>query len=254
MKLLRGTTRLLLLTLLTGAVSLSLIVGKVVLIPFQRAALVWRNWHFKTWARLVVWLLKIKIKSSNIAPRAPFLLVANHLSYIDIIVLASQLDCAFVAKSEVSKWPVLGWLTRTTDTVFINRKQHRNLIAAMQEVHQLIDKGLGVVLFAEGTSTDGKQVAPFKSSMLELAAHKGVPVYYASISYATKVDETCATQSVCWWGDMTFSDHFFRLLQLSSFEAVLKFGRDPIVASDRRVLAARLWQAVNAQFIPVAVH
>jgi 1-acyl-sn-glycerol-3-phosphate acyltransferase len=240
--------------LLTGAAGLSLVVGRAVLIPFQRAALGWRNWHFQTWALLVVRLLNIKINLTNVSPRTPFLLVANHLSYVDIIVLASQLQCAFVAKSEVSQWPIVGWLTRSTDTVFINRRQHRNLIAATHEVHQLIDKGLGVVLFAEGTSTEGKRVAPFKSSMLEMAAHRRVPVYYATISYSTNLDEASADKSVCWWGDMTFTDHFFRLLQLSSFEALLKFGPEPVVASDRRVLAAKLWQAVNAQFIPVTIH
>jgi 1-acyl-sn-glycerol-3-phosphate acyltransferase len=254
MKLLRGTTRLVLLMLLTGAASLSLVVGRAALIPFPRAALSWRNWHFQTWALLVVWLLNIKINLTNVSPRTPFLLVANHLSYVDIIVLASRLQCAFVAKQEVSQWPVVGWLSKSTDTVFINRKQHRNLIAASGEIHQLIDKGLGVVLFAEGTSTDGKRVAPFKSAMLEMAAQKRVPVYYASISYSTKFDETAADKSVCWWGDMTFTDHFFRLLQLSGFEAVLKFGPEPVVAGDRRILAAQLWQAVNAQFTPVTIH
>jgi 1-acyl-sn-glycerol-3-phosphate acyltransferase len=251
MKLLRGTIRLLLFVLITGALSISLAVGRIVLIPFRRASLSWRNSHFKTWARLVTWLLNITINRANVAPPTPFLLVANHLSYIDIIVLASQLNCAFVAKSEVSTWPFIGWLCRLTDTVFIDRRQHRNLVDAMNEVHQSINQGLGVILFAEGTSTNGEHVAPFKSSMLELAARTRIPVYYASISYETMIDEPSANTSVCWWGDMTFSSHFFRMLQLSGFEAVLKFGRDPIVATDRRVLAAKLWQAVNAQFIPV---
>ena len=90
--------------------------------------------------------------------------------------------------------------------------------------------------------------------MLEFAAQKSVRVYYASLSYATSPNEASAAETICWWGDMTFPDHFFRLLQLSGFEATLNFGRDPIVANDRRVLANRLWQAVNAQFIPVSAH
>jgi len=254
MKLFRATTRLTVLLTMTGALGLSLIAGKVALIPFRQASLIWRNLHFRTWAKLVVMLLNIKIHSPAKAPHRPFLLVANHLSYIDIIVLASQVDCAFVAKSEVASWPIIGWLSKTADTIFINRKQHRDLKRAMQDVQALIDKGLGVVLFAEGTSTAGQSVAPFKSSMLELAAERQMPVDHASISYSTGTDETSPDQSVCWWGDMTFTDHFFRLLQLSEFDAVVRFGREPIVSDNRRVLAAKLWQAVNAQFIPVSAH
>jgi 1-acyl-sn-glycerol-3-phosphate acyltransferase len=121
-------------------------------------------------------------------------------------------------------------------------------------MHRLIDAGLGVVLFAEGTSTSGQHVARFKSATLDLAARRHLPVYYASISYATNLEETRADQSVCWWGDMTFPDHFFRLLQLTGFEATLTFGPDPIMDQNRQLLAAKLWHAVSAQFIPVAVH
>lgn len=254
MKLLRATTRLTLLLLITGALSFSLVAGKLVLLPFRHASIGWRNLHFMTWAKLVVVLLNIKIDSSIIPSTKPFLLVANHLSYIDIVVLASKLHCAFVAKSEVSRWPVIGWLSRATDTVFINRRQHRDLKRAMHKVEKLIDSGLGVVLFAEGTSTAGQHVAPFKSSMLAFAADKQIPVHYASISYSTKRDEASADQAVCWWGEMTFSDHFFRLVQLSGFRAQLRFGSEAIVAADRRVLAAKLWQAVNAQFVPVSAN
>ena len=254
MKLLRATTRLILLALFTGTLGLSLLGGKISLLPFRKASLDWLNWHVRTWARLVVLLINIKIDSFVTGPAKPFLLVANHLSYIDVIVLASQLDCAFVAKSEIASWPIIGRLSQSADTIFINRKQHRDLRRAMNEVHQLLEKGLGVVLFAEGTSTAGQRVGPFKSSMLEFAAEKQIPVYYASISYSTRPGEATANQTICWWGEMTFPDHFFRLLQLSGFDAMVRFGGEPIVAANRRVLAARLWQAVNAQFVPVSAN
>jgi len=254
MRLLRATTRLTLLLLITGVLSLSLIAGKITLIPFRHASLFWRNLHFRTWAKLLARLLSIRINSPAKAPDRPFLLVANHLSYIDVIVLASQVDCAFVAKSEVATWPIIGWLSRAADTVFINRRQHRDLRRAMNDVEELIKRGLGVVLFAEGTSTCGQHVAPFKSSMLQLAAEKQIPVYHASISYSTRLAEASVDQAVCWWGEMTFSDHFFRLLKLSEFDALVRFGSEPIVSTNRRVLAAKLWQAVNAQFIPVSAN
>jgi 1-acyl-sn-glycerol-3-phosphate acyltransferase len=216
--------------------------------------LAWRNWNFRTWARIVLRLLNVSINANGPGPCGPFLLVSNHLSYIDIVVLASQVDCAFIAKREVATWPFIGQLATWFDTVYINRSRKKDLIVTMNKMHRLIDSGLGVVLFAEGTSTSGQQVSRFRSGTLELAARHQVPVHYASISYATKCEERSADQSVCWWGDMTFPDHFLQMLQLSGFEVTLTFGRGPIVEQDRHVLASKLWHAVNAQFIPVPAH
>jgi 1-acyl-sn-glycerol-3-phosphate acyltransferase len=251
MKIVRATVRLVALICVTAFFSALF----VALRPFMGSkALPWRNWSFRTWARSVIRLLNIKIRTTNTGPRAPFLLVSNHLSYIDVVVLASQLNCAFVAKSEVATWPFVGRMGALINTIFINRQRKKAVIETMNGMHRLIDAGLGVVLFAEGTSTSGRQVSPFKSATLELAVRREVPVHYASISYKTRAEETSADQSVCWWGDMSFPDHFFRLLQLSGFEATLTFGPEPMVAQGRRVLASKLWHAVNAQFVPVSVH
>lgn len=254
LKVLRAATRLTLLLVTTAVFSLIFLLGSVVTMPFLQAPFAWRNWSFRNWARTAVQILNINVDITNQPPRAPFLLVVNHLSYIDILILAAQVDCAFIAKNEVAAWPLIGALGRLVNTVFIDRHQRRDVIRAMNRTQELIDRGLGVVLFAEGTSTAGQSVSPFKSSMLEFAAQQNIPVHYASLSYATNVDETSADQSVCWWGDMTFTDHFFRLLQLRGFESQITFGPKPILAGDRRVLAAKLWQAVNAQFTPVAIH
>lgn len=251
MRLIRGTLRLIGLALITAFfVSLFLTIKPIV----AMRALAWRNWIFRTWALTTISLLNIKLVTNNHAPQAPFLLVANHLSYIDIVILASQLDCAFVAKSEVSGWPFIGSLCRCMNTIFIKRDNKRDIVTAMSKTQELIGSGVGVVLFAEGTSTAGQTVAPFKSSLLEFAANQNIPVHYASITYATNPDEISAAESVCWWGDMTFPDHFFRLLQLQGFSGSLTFGPEPIAHYDRRVLAVKLWRAVSAQFTPVAIH
>jgi 1-acyl-sn-glycerol-3-phosphate acyltransferase len=253
MRILRATVRLVALVCMTAIFCAGFLAVKPFITSGSKA-LAWRNWNFRTWARTIIRLLNIRIATNNAGPSAPFLLVSNHLSYIDIVVLASQLDCAFIAKSEVAAWPFVGMLGRWMDTIFIDRNRKKDVIDTTHQMHSLIDAGLGVVLFAEGTSTSGQQVSPFKSATLELAARQHVPVHYASISYATRVEETSAHQSVCWWGDMTFPDHFFRLLQLSGFEATVTFGPEPIAHADRHVLASKLWHAVSAQFVPVAMH
>lgn len=253
MRFLRATLRLIGVLFATGSLCACFLVVKP-FIASKRRSLAWRNWIFRTWAQTIIRLLNINVQTNDLAPNEPFLLVANHLSYIDIVVLAAQVNCAFIAKSEVAAWPAIGRLASWFDTIFINRSRKKDVIDTMQQMHRVIDAGLGVVLFAEGTSTSGQLVARFKSGTLDLAARRRVPVHYASISYATNPAENSADRSVCWWGDMTFPDHFFRLLQLSGFEATLTFGSEPVVDTDRHVLAARLWSAVNAQFIPVAAH
>ena len=253
MRIARATFRLLALISLTALFCVAFLAVKT-FIYSESKALAWRNWNVRTWARMMIRLLKIRIDANNPGPAGPFLLVCNHLSYIDILVLASQLDCAFIAKSEVAKWLFVGRMGMWIDTIFINRNRRRDVIETMNRMHRLIDSGLGVVLFAEGTSTSGQHVSKFKSAILELAARRAVPVHYASITYATSLEETSAERSVCWWGDMTFPDHFFRLLQLSAIEATVTFGPKPIMDQDRHILATKLWHAVNDQFIPVAMH
>jgi 1-acyl-sn-glycerol-3-phosphate acyltransferase len=196
----------------------------------------------------------LTIHVRNAPPASPFLLIANHLSYVDIVVLASQVNCAFVAKSEVARWPILGFISASMNTIFIDRTRRRDLLRAMKNVDATLDRGLGLVLFAEGTSTGGGEPQPFKSSMLEFAARRRMPVHYASIEYLVAPNEQPARESVCWWGTMTFPGHLFRLLQLSEIQAHLTFGSQPIVNEDRRLLAAQLWSAVSEQLRPVGVQ
>jgi 1-acyl-sn-glycerol-3-phosphate acyltransferase len=187
------------------------------------------------------------INVRNQPPAGPFLMVSNHLSYVDTIVLGSQANCAFVAKSEIASWPIIGLICRTMDTIFIDRNLRKDIPRVRQQIDETMRRGLGVVLFAEGTSTNGQSVLPFKTSLLESAARNRLPVHYSSLEYLVPPGEPSADQSVCWWGDMTFPGHLFRLLQLPSFEASLVYGFEPIVAGDRRVLAVKLWSAVSSQ-------
>jgi len=251
MKYIRATIRLFALCGITAGYYLSWLMGLPFVSPFPEVARNWRRRNFGGWARACARVVGMKINAYNSPPAAPFLLVSNHLSYVDIVVLESQVDCAFIAKSEVASWPILGFICRTLNTIFIDRRKKRDVLRAMAKAAATLNRGLGVVLFAEGTSTAGHMVSPFKSSLLEFPARRHIPVHYASISYVVPSDEALAEQSVCWWEDVTFPAHVFRLLQLPEFEANLVFGPQPILADDRHVLAAELWAAVSAQFAPV---
>jgi 1-acyl-sn-glycerol-3-phosphate acyltransferase len=184
-------------------------------------------------------------------PRAPFFLVANHLSYVDVIVLASQVDCRFIAKQDISTWPLIGLLCRSVGTIFIDRNNRRDIARVNAQVEQALAEGRGVVLFPEGTSSQGTTVLPFKPGLLELAARAGLAVSYATLSYGVPDRETPAHLSVCWWGDMTFIIHLSGLLRLSEIDATLTFGRETIRGGDRKDLASQLHAAVKQEFIPV---
>jgi 1-acyl-sn-glycerol-3-phosphate acyltransferase len=211
----------------------------------------WRGFIFRAWARAVSRIAGMRANVRGVPPRGAFLLVSNHLSYMDVVALASRLSCVFVAKSEVARWPVIGLMCRSMNTIFVNRQNRRSIPVVLNSVERSLAEGSGVVLFAEGTSTSGANVAPFRSSLLELAARKQTPVHFASLSYRTPPGEVPARESVCWWGDRTFPGHLYGLFMLPSFEVSMTFGEQPIRRDDRKVLARELWSAVKAEFIPV---
>ena len=250
MRYLRATFRLIALCGVTAGYYLRWLAWMPLVTSAAGGARNWRNRNFRGWARTAARVMGMTIHVRNEPPTGPFLMVSNHLSYVDVIALGSQTDCAFIAKSDVASWPVLGLICKTMDTIFVDRRLKRDVRRVMLQIDQTLKSGLGVVLFAEGTSTNGQGVLPFKTSLLDFAARNHVPVHYASVRYVAPAGETPADTSVCWWGEMTFPDHLFRLLQLSSFQASLVYGSEPIIADDRRVLAATLWQAVSEQIRP----
>jgi 1-acyl-sn-glycerol-3-phosphate acyltransferase len=222
------------------------------LLPFRKSSDRWRSFNFRNWAEAAAALLGMRILVEGTRPRPPFILVSNHLSYLDVVTLASQLDCLFIAKSDVADWPFLGLLCRSMGTIFVNRDSRKDILRVNHLIQRALADGKGVLLFPEATSTAGLEVLPFHSALLEPAARAGYPVSYAAITYHTPAGESPASLSVCWWGDMTFLSHLYRVFQLTSFDAKVTFGAHSIRADDRKVLAKELWQAVQREFVPSA--
>lgn len=206
----------------------------------------------RLWARTAVALLGVQLEVRGTPPTRPSLLVANHLSYVDIFLLATQTSALFVAKSEVATWPVIGLFCRSFHTVFIDRKRKRDLPRVIEEIATALRQGRTVVLFPEGTSTSGALVLPFKSSLFEAAARVGVSVSWASLTYRTFEERPPASHAVCWWEDMTFVPHLYALLQLPRFRATITFSDTPLATANRKTLAARAWVGVAGHFTPVA--
>lgn len=211
----------------------------------------WRDGIIHLWGKFVVRLLSVQVTRRGQPPKGGFFLVANHLSYLDIPLLASQMPTNFVSKAEIAHWPVIGWLAQTVGVVFLRREDKRDLLRVTTEIERELEAGNGVVLFPEGTSSKGEVVLPFRPSLLAPAARGGLSVSYATISYRTPDGCPPASAVVCWWGGMTFVGHILDLLRLPSIHATVTFGDAPIREADRKDLAQRLWEAVQVRFEPV---
>lgn len=211
----------------------------------------WRQFAFETWSRWWVRTCGIQIEVIGTPPKAPFFLVSNHLGYIDIPVLRSVAKGVFVAKHEIRGWRLAGKIVGNMGTIFVNRDNRRDIPRAGQQVIAALDRGEGVIVFPEGTSTRGTEVLPFNSSFLEFAARTDTPVSYVSVTYRTPEGEPPASESVAWWDDTAFLPHLLRMLELPRFTAVLNFGDAPVINPDRKRLAAELRQKVRDRFIPV---
>jgi 1-acyl-sn-glycerol-3-phosphate acyltransferase len=206
------------------------------------------------WARGVVRLLGIRIRTDGPVPSAPFLMVANHLSYVDIPVLMATLPCRFVAKQEVRQWRGVGPVAKVAGTIFIDRTSRRDAVRVGDRLGEAVAGGDGVVVFAEATSSPGQRVLPFRPALLDWAARTGHPVHYASVGYRTPAGAPPAHLAVCWWGDMTFGPHLSALARLPGFEAWIHFGPAPLAGTDRKQLATDLHRAVTARFVPVVTR
>lgn len=192
-----------------------------------------------TYWRIVAWLLRLKIIVVGDMSRAhPTLFVANHVSWIDIIVYGAIVDARFVAKREVARWPLIGGLARLGGTVFIERKARRTADQRDLMVEHL-QNGDNLILFPEGTSNDGLRTLPFKSAFFSLAETKmtnGQPIAVQPISLAyVRLGGLPVGRRwmpiFAWIGDQDLLPHLWQFVTHGAAEAVLEFH--PPVTIDR---------------------
>jgi len=193
-------------------------------------------------------IMRIRISQKGQAPPVPFCLVSNHLSYIDVLIVHSTSQCILIAKADVKQWPLIGFLANQFGTLFINREKARDVVRIGNLIESTIQTGDAVAFFPEGTSTGGKDVGRFNSSLLEYPGRDNFPVHYAAISYSTRTADPPASEVICWWGGMSFSPHIYYMLGLKSFDARIEYGEQPVVASDRKILASSLRDHVKLIF------
>ena len=199
-------------------------------------------WHQRT-----RWLQRnsrrvLRVFASAVVAEGPLpksgLLVCNHLSYLDILLLASLTPVVFVSKHEVRHWPVLGWFSRMAGTIYVRRERRGDVARTSEEIRNVLRQGQLVVLFPEGTSSDGRQVLPFKSSLLEPATGSDHELFAGHIAYS--ISEGSVENDVCYWGDMSFFPHAVMLLAKPRVGASVHFSRVEAGVSSRKDLARQL--------------
>jgi 1-acyl-sn-glycerol-3-phosphate acyltransferase len=182
-------------------------------------------------------ILRLEVVVSGPLP-GPGVCVANHLGYADVFALGSVLPrAAFVAKRDVRTWPVVGWLAAMGGTVFVDRVEARHLGAALAEIERLLAEGITVVVFAEGTSSDGSKVLPFRSSLLAAGARQRCPAVPVAIAYRDL--EGRPNRALAYHGDDVFVPHLVDALAAQPSRVQLAFGQ-PVRAGDRKELARHL--------------
>ena len=197
-------------------------------------------------------ILNVKVNLvGKIHKERPGLLISNHASWIDISILSSLTNISFIAKSEVSKWPLFGFLAKLQDTVFIERRAIK-AVKQKNEINEVLHKGKRLVLFPEGTSSDGNRVLKFKSSLFSVVENKtdnsenyliqAVTICYKGINGLPM--SRSERPLISWWGDMDLMNHLWNILKLNSVD-ILVIAHEPIQeVSDRKSLSKIAWEQV----------
>lgn len=203
------------------------------------------------WGRALCKILGIQVTVTGPVPKGFFLVASNHVSYVDILVLASIYPSCYVAKQEIGTWPFFGWVARSAGTLFVDRDHPRDVVRAGKEMQGRLAAKISLTIFPEGGSSKGESVRPFLPSLLEPAARSGVPCYAAAVGYELVAPGAAPGDIVCWKGRETkFTKHIGRLMREPGIHATVTFA-EPVVSSDRKELARLLWERVHAGFRPI---
>ncbi len=221
----------------------------VITLPLMPVQLVLRQLNSR-WARAfphwyhrqVCLLLGVRIHChGKVAEDRPVLLISNHISWLDIPVLSAIAPVSFVAKAEVSTWPFISWLAKLQNTIFIDREQRRSTRDSASEIMARLRDGGHVVIFAEGTSSDGNRVLPFKTSLFAAAKPKGKRaraaqaeiesdefyVQTVAIGYTHQQGLPLGRRGrpfVAWYGDMKIAGHAWKLLKCGPLDVSVHIG------------------------------
>jgi 1-acyl-sn-glycerol-3-phosphate acyltransferase len=204
-------------------------------------------------------LVGVRIRQVGVRTNAsPVLVLSNHVSWLDICVIGALNPVVFIAKSEVARWPVFGWLARLQRTIFIDRQARHKTGAATQEIGDRLLGGDAVVLFAEGTSSDGTRILPFRSALIGAVHHTlgsstqhatvtVQPMSLAYVGFDGLPVGRALRERVAWYGDADLIPHFIGILASGAIDVTVSFGEAVAydMTADRKQIARDAEQSVR---------
>lgn len=207
--------------------------------------------------RWLIAILNAEVKVIN-GPSSSdkFLLVSNHMGFLDILLLASTRSMVFVTSNEMRETPFLGLLCEMGGSIFVERRSRTKILEEMKGIVGVLKKGFRVVLYPEATSTNGEKVWPFKRTLMMAAAHAQVPIQPVVINYREINGDEFNLKwrdHVCWYGDTPFAVAMWKTLTLKSVKAEIEY-LEQIHATpedDRGLIADKAHALVSAKFVPV---
>ena len=209
--------------------------------------------------RLVLRILGVRLKIIGAPPQpGPTLVASNHVGWLDIVVLSAVAPISFVAKREVNGWPFFGALARLQRTVFVDRDRRHATGNARDEMQERLMGGDTLVLFPEGTSSDGSHILPFKSAFFGAAGLPGVVVQPVTVAYAGHRNLPMTRRlrpSYAWYGGMELPSHLWEALATGPIEVTV-ICHPPLALSgeaDRKALARHAEELVRKGLV-LALH
>jgi 1-acyl-sn-glycerol-3-phosphate acyltransferase len=200
----------------------------------------WLDAVVRWWFRRLLHCLAVRVQADGVAAETA-LLVANHVSWLDIPVIGAHGNMRFLAKAEVRNWPLIGWMSELTGTVFIDRGANR-VAAVVEWIATRIRAGQPMVVFPEGTTTDGRQVQRFHPRLFAICQQSGLAVQPVALRYGSGPEPDPVAPFV---GDDTLAAHLWRLLRHPGLDVRVSFLTPISVADvDRRRLAGETRLAI----------
>ncbi len=199
------------------------------------------------WSKLLCRICGLSIKTTGTIQANPVFIVANHVSWLDIPVIHSFKLAGFVAKEEIAHWPILGWIVKSGETLFIARGKQESRKKVLQMIDKRLNQGRSIAVFPEGKVTDGSYVSRFHRQLMQAAIETQTPIQAIAIKYKTKQGER--NKQVAFIDDESFVNNVFRILSLPSSYVELNFCT-PLTSKDltARKAAELTFQQVNAYF------
>jgi len=156
--------------------------------------------------------------------RGGYVIISNHVSYVDGFILGSLFPVVFVSKKEVKNWPIVGQWTTLCGSIFINRQRKELVPSLIEEISQKLTQEANVLLFPEGTSTNGERMLPFQTAPLAAPLRKRAIIVPVTLTYKSVEEKPVSVSNrdlIYWYGDMNFVNHFWKLLSLRGIEAMV---------------------------------